>query len=128
MKFSKRACPKTWGCGARPRMFFFLFQFHLRQFPDLWRLFCGKNDQITEVLLQFLNPRCSAALKKAGPIVDKLDHKFWKILKILDFFFQISRFAGIRGATCLLWDPLFLARLRLGTASWIKEIKITIVN
>ena len=29
---------------------------------------------------------------------------------------------------CPLWDPLFLARLRLGKASSFKLIKITIVN
>jgi len=33
--------------------------------------------------MQFLNPRCSAALKKAGPIVDKLAPKFRETLKFL---------------------------------------------
>ena len=27
MQFSKRACPKTWGCGARPKFFFFFSSF-----------------------------------------------------------------------------------------------------
>ena len=86
----EKSMSKNGGVWGSPTDFFFLFQFHLRQFSDLWRLFCRKNDQITEVLLQFLNSLCSAALKKAGPIVDKLDHKFWKILKILDFFFKFQ--------------------------------------
>ena len=72
----EKSMSKNVGVWGSPENFFFLFQFHLRQFSDFWRLFCGKNDQITEVLLQFLNSLCSAALKKAGPIVDKLDPKF----------------------------------------------------
>ena len=72
---------KNMGVWGSPTDFFFLFHFHLRQVSDLWRLFCRKNDQITDVLLQFLNPRCSAALKKADPIVDKLDREFRQTLK-----------------------------------------------
>ena len=55
---------------------FFIFQFRLRHFSDLRRLFCAKNDQISGGSMQFLKWPCSAALKKADPIVDKLDPKF----------------------------------------------------
>ena len=63
--------------------------------------------------MQFLNPRCSAALKKAGPIVDKLAPKFRETLKFLK---KIRKFQGlpeIWGPTCLVWDPLFLVQLNM---------------
>ena len=119
---------KNMGVWGSPTDFFFLFHFHLRQVSDLWRLFCRKNDQITEVLLQFLNPRCSAALKKADPIVDKLDPKFRQILKFLDIFFKFQGLPEFAVQLVYYGIRFFVARLRLGTASWIKEVKITIVN
>ena len=38
--------------------------------------FCIKNDHFQRGKREFLNLRCSAALKKATPIVDKLDPDF----------------------------------------------------
>merc|ERR1711965_473881 len=71
----------------------FLFQFHFNHFSQLWRLFCIKNVKISGEFMQFLNPRCSAALKKAGPIVDKLAPKFRETLKFLK---KIGKFQGLR--------------------------------
>ena len=38
--------------------------------------FCIKNDHFVEGFMTFLNLTCSAALKKAAPIVDKLGPDF----------------------------------------------------
>ena len=55
----------------------FLFRFDFSHFSDLWRLFCTKNVKISGKFMQFLNPRCSVALKKAGPILAFWSPRQW---------------------------------------------------
>ena len=64
-----------------------------------------QNENFQRGYMQFLNLACSAALKKADPIVDMPAADFWaKATKRV----KISRNTTQR---CLLWDPLFLLRL-----------------
>ena len=72
--------------------------------------------------MHFENSSCSAALKKAAPIVHNLALIFSKISDsegkknyLNDNFpsFRIVDFAENQGQACLLWEPLFLARLNM---------------
>ena len=66
----EKSISKIVGVWISPAWFFFYFSSFvlIRHFVDLWRLFCTKNDQFSEVLFQFLKWRCSAALKRADPL------------------------------------------------------------
>ena len=82
--------------------------------------FCIKNDHFVEGFMTFLNLPCSAALKKAAPIVDKLgpdfqqNQRFWR-----KEYYHSNNFSSLQnrwfcwksGPSCVLWEPLFLGRL-----------------
>ena len=63
----EKSISKNGGVRGSPAWKCFIFQFHLSYYSDLWRLFCTKNDQITEVLLKFVKSSCCTAPKKAAP-------------------------------------------------------------